>query len=134
MAGGFVRVRYNGTMAARDDVRLLIPDLAPAPNQIFADNQIEQFLTLSDQKVFLAAARALEVVAADQALVYKIVRTDDLSINGVTGAVQVLLERAKGLRDDQVKADIESAPDEGFVLVFPDQSPRRPEATPFPCW
>ena len=128
-----MRVRYNGNMAAKDDVRLLIPDLAPAPNQIFTDNQIEQFLTLSDQKVFLAAARALEVVAADEALVYKIVRTDDLSVNGVTGAVQVLLERAKGLRDDQVKADIENAPDEGFVLVFPDQGPRRPEATVWPC-
>lgn len=121
-------------MAAKDDVRLLIPDLAPAPNQIFTDNQVEQFLTLSDQKVFLAAARALEVVAADEALVYKIVRTDDLSVNGVTGAVQVLLERAKGLRNDQDKADIESSPDEGFVLIFPDQGWSRPEATPFPCW
>ena len=79
-------------MAALDDVRLLIPDLAPAPDQIFTDAQINQFLTLSGQKVFLAAARALEVVAADEALVYKIVRTDDLSINGVTGAAQVLLD------------------------------------------
>lgn len=119
-------------MADKDDVRLLIPDLEPAPRQIFTDTQIDQFLTLSNGGVFLAAARALEVIAADEALVYKIVRTDDLSVNGVTGAVQVLLERAKGLRDDQTKADIENAPEEGFVLVFPDQTPRRPEATPWP--
>ena len=114
-------------------VRLLIPDTDPS-NQALSDGQITELLTLSNNRVFLAAAYALEIIATDEALVYKIVRTDDLSVNGVTGAVQVLLERAKGLRNDQDKADIESAPDEGFVLIFPDQSPLRPEATPFPCW
>lgn len=119
-------------MADRDDVRLLIPDLEPAPRQIFTNDQIDQFLTLSKGGVFLAAARALEVVAADEALVYKIVRTDDLSVNGVTGAAQVLLERAKGLRADQ---DAENAAlGEGFHLVFPEDTlPWPPEASPWPC-
>lgn len=113
-----------------DDVRLLIPDTDPS-SQALDDSQIERLLSLSNDKVFLAAARALEIIAVDEALVYKIVRTDDLSVNGVTGAVQVLLERAKGLRADQDKADIESSPDEGFVLIFPDQGWSRPEATAF---
>lgn len=93
-----------------DSVRLLIPDLDTS-NQALSDNQITSLLTLSDGKVFLAAARALEIIATDEALVYKIVTTDDLSVNGVTGATQVLLARAKTLRADQAQADSDAHPD-----------------------
>lgn len=121
-------------MAEIDDVRLLIPDL-DADNQAFTDDQITSFLTLSDGKVFLAAARAIEVIAADEALVYKIVSTDDLNINGVTGAAQVLLARAKTLRADQSQADMDATPSDSFALVFPeDRYATWPEASAYPVW
>ena len=121
-------------MAEINDVRLLIPDLDPG-NQAFTDDQITSFLTLSGGKVFLAAARALEVIAADEALVYKIVSTDDLNINGVTGAVQVLLARAKTLRADQSAADMDANPQDSFVLTFSDDHyPPWPEASAYPVW
>lgn len=118
-----------------DSVRLLIPDLDTS-NQALSDEQITSLLNLSDGKVFLAAARALEIIATDEALVYKIVTTDDLSVNGVTGATQVLLARAKTLRADQAQADSDAHPEDGFALVFPVESeyPLWPEATPYPTW
>lgn len=115
-----------------DQVRLLIPDTDPT-NQIFTDPQIETFLLLSGDKVFLAAARALEVAATDEAMTYKIVRTDDLSVNGVTGA-ELLLSRARRLRDDQNQSD--AAAEGSFFLTFPEPAMGRiwnPEGLPFPC-
>ena len=116
-------------MSDIDQVRLLIPDNDPG-NQAFSDDQIQTFLSLSGNRVFLAAARALEVIATDEALIYKIVRTDDLSVNGVTGA-DFLLNRAKQLRADQDKADAEEG--NAFFLTFPDPLfGRTPEAMPTP--
>lgn len=121
-------------MTDTESVRLLIPDLDTG-HQIFTDDQITSLLALSDGKVFLAAARALEIAAADEAMVYKIVSTDDLNVNGVTGAVQVLLARAKTLRADQDKQDAEAAPENGLVLAFPSQeSFSWPEASAYPVW
>mgnify|MGYP003605661387 CR=1 FL=1 len=116
-------------------MRVLIPDMDPS-NPIFGDGDLAVFLTLANQKVFLATALALETVATDETLVYKIVTTDDMSVNGVTGAVQVLLARAKTLRADQDKADSAADAQYAFNLVFP-ASPfdvwGRPEATAWPC-
>lgn len=120
-------------MSDIDTVRLLIPDL-DADNPAFTDSQITSLLVLTRDRVFLAAALALEIIAADEALIYKIVTTDDLSVNGVTGASQVLLARAKQLRADQDKADIETSPNEGFQLIFPAQGGAVvPEATAWSC-
>lgn len=79
-------------------VRLLIPDL-DEDNPIFSDPQIEIFLSLNNGDVRLAAAEALEVAATDEAMVFKITRADDQSVNGVAGA-KLLLERAAQLRAD----------------------------------
>lgn len=80
-------------------VRLLIPDKGTGDDQIFNDTEIETFLELNDGDPRLAAAEALEVVATDEALVFKITRNDDHSVNGVAGA-KLLLERAAQLRAD----------------------------------
>lgn len=115
-------------MATREEVRLLIPDLTTPP--VFSDAQIDQIITLSGDKPFLAAAIALEIIATDEAMTYKIVRTDDLSVNGVTGA-QFLLDRAKALRNTQDSTDTDAG--EAFHLVFPDEDIwYPPEATPWP--
>lgn len=100
-----------------DSLRLLIPDTDP-DNPIFSDGDLTLFMSLAEQKVFLAAAMALETIATDEALVYKITTTDDMNVNGVTGAVQVLLARAKTLRGDQDRLDIAGEP--GFFLTFPE--------------
>lgn len=118
-----------------DSVRLLIPDLGASP--ALTNQQITDLLALSGDKVFLAAALALEVIATDEALVYKIVSTDDMSVNGVTGA-QLLLTRAKQLRADQDRADLTAAPEDAFQLVFPtqlaDTEPTVAEAAAWPLW
>ena len=122
-------------MNSVDSVRLLIPDLN-VDDYALTDPQIANLLSLCQNKVFLAAAMALEIIATDEALVYKIVSTDDLSVNGVSGAAQVLLVRAKQLRADQAQADIAEHPEDSFQLVFPTQlnasSGLVPEATPVP--
>lgn len=112
----------------RDTVRLLIPDLGTDENQIFTDSQIEAFLALNDGDVRLAAADALEVVASDEILTYKITRNDDHSVNGVTGA-EALLERAAKLREQAFGSADE------FTVVYPHaHHPLVPEATARPWW
>ena len=116
-------------------MRVLIPDMDP-DNPIFGDGELAVFLSLADQKVRLATALALETVATDETLVYKIVTTDDMSVNGVTGAVQVLLARAKTLRADQDKVDAAADSQYAFGLVFPSDPFAvwgRPEGTAWPC-
>ncbi|MFA5387646.1 MAG: hypothetical protein WC322_04670 [Candidatus Paceibacterota bacterium] len=110
-------------MTDTESLRLLIPD-SDTTSPIFSDGDLTLFMTLSDQKLFLAAAMALETIATDEALVYKITTTDDMNVNGVTGAVQVLLARAKTLRADQDRLDNNAQP--GFFLTFPEN--------PFYCY
>lgn len=115
----------------RGQVRALIPDVDET-NPVLTDDLIDTYLVLSGNKVFAAAAMALEAIAVDEALVYKIVSTDDLSVNGVTGAT-MLLARAKTLRGQQEDAD--NADVGVFYLTTPgvlNKGPRRPEATPWP--
>lgn len=116
-------------MAAIDQVRVLIPDLDPN-NQLFTDDEIDTFLEIYSQNVRRAAAAAIDAVAVNEALLYKIVRTDDLQVNGVSGA-DVLRKRAQALRDEADKSDAADA-DEGFVIVYPDNPFIIPEGTPVP--
>ena len=120
-------------------VRALIPDTAPVPLDVtgdftLSDDLITAYLSLANGGVFLAAALALEAIAVDETLTYKIVSTDDLSINGVTGAQQ-LLARAKTLRTQQDTANQEGV--SAFYITTPavlNRTARRPEATPWPRW
>lgn len=117
-------------MSDVESLRLLIPDMGTGDDQIFSDTDLALFLTLTGNKVFLATAMALETIATDETLLYKIVTTDDLSVNGVTGASQVLLVRAKTLRADQDRVDAEAGSTDAFNLVFRDDvSPTYPEAS-----
>lgn len=62
-------------------VRLLITD-RDFENPIFQDDEIETFLALEDDSIRLAAALALETIAADQVLVLKVIKTLDLTTDG----------------------------------------------------
>jgi hypothetical protein len=77
-------------------VRLLIPD-RDAGNPLFSDAEIAGFLTLEGSAVKRAAAAAIEVVASNEAMVGKVIRSQDLSTDGAKVS-DALLRRAAELR------------------------------------
>jgi hypothetical protein len=85
-------------MTLLSDIRLLVPDLGTGTDQLFSDTQITSFGVLGSDNAFLAAALALETLASNEAMVYKYVKTDDLTVDGAKGA-DILLRRASTLRD-----------------------------------
>ncbi len=78
-------------------MRVLIPD-RDAAHALFADGELNVFLSLSGQDVMRAAALALETLASDQVMVLKVIRILDLSTDGASVA-RALLERATRLRE-----------------------------------
>lgn len=104
-------------------VRLLVPDLTTDTGDatgayMFSDGQLAALLALYNGSVKRAAARAIEIVATDQALLTKVIRTDDLSVNGAVLA-DSLLKQAKALREDADNEDSLLA-DEAFVIAYED--------------
>lgn len=97
-------------------VRLLISDIDDQ-NPIFTDLEIETFLALEGEDVRLAAAQALDTIARNEALVLKVIRTQDLQTDGAKLSAE-LREHAKSLRA-QVAAGAtdEVDPDDGFAVV-----------------
>lgn len=79
----------------RGKVRLLITDVQEA-NPLFQDAEIDAFLTLNTS-VRMAAAAALEVIAASEVLVLKKITNLDLETDGPAVARE-LRELAKQLR------------------------------------
>lgn len=100
-------------------IRVLVGDTTEPPT--FSDEQIEAVYNQSGENSYITAAILLETAAASEALTYKVIRTDDLSVDGVSGA-KILLERAKRLRDqaaDDANADVWGA----FEVVTPFDGP-----------
>lgn len=92
-------------------VRLLISDTDEG-NQLLLDVEVQALLAM-EGSVKLAAAQALDVIASSEALVSKVIRTQDLSTDGPKVAAE-LRARASGLRrqvdegvaDDSVGFDV----------------------------
>jgi len=72
-------------------IRLLVPDVeqlanlsnpATAAAFIFSDAQIQAFATMYSNNVKRAAAQAKLVLATSEALINKVIRTDDLQTDG----------------------------------------------------
>ena len=99
----------------RDVVRLLIhdTDTATAANQLFTDAEIDAFLTLEGSVVRRAAAAALESLAANQAMVLKVIRMLDLSTDGAAVARELRMQ-ATALRD---QAEADAAASGGFDIA-----------------
>lgn len=110
-------------------LRLLINDDRDAPNQVYSDASLTGFLALEGGVVKLAAAQALDVIADDEALTSKAIRTQDLQTDGAKVA-DSLRKRAAALRG-QVAADVD-AEDYGFELVAFDRYACPPELTERP--
>jgi len=104
-------------------VRLLIPDVKET-DLLFTDVQIAAFLAMARGSgtvlVKRAAAAALEVVASSEAMVFKVIRTQDLTTDGAKLS-DALLARAARLRQEADDDEDNDADDAGFdVLDFRD--------------
>ena len=94
--GGFPDSDYSTTDGVIDytlplgQVRLLITDTSNVEaDRLFTDGQLEAFLTMRGENVNRAAASALLVMAASEALVSKKIRTQDLSTDGPAVAAEL---------------------------------------------
>ena len=93
-------------------VRLLMGDVTDP--FIFQDEQVAAFITMAGSSIKRAAASGLLVIAANEALLYKYVRTDDLLVDGPKTAAE-LRAQAKELT---AQADAEDAAEnEEFFLL-----------------
>jgi len=87
-------------------VRLLIND-HDEQNVIFQDEEMDVFLALNGDDVYLAAAMALETIASNQVMVLKVITVMDLQTDGAAVA-RALREHAKSLREQATQADAAS--------------------------
>lgn len=110
-------------------VRLLISDTDPA-NRFFSTAEIDLFLTMNSSSVRRAAAQALDTIAANEAMVSKKIRTQDLSTDGPAVA-EALRKQAAELRR---QADAGEGDDDasGFEIVEFTPYPSRPELAEWP--
>lgn len=99
---------------AQRQMRLLISDTDTA-NRIFSTLELSDFLAMNGDSVRRAAAQALDTLAANEALVSKKIRTQDLQTDGPAVA-EALRKQAAELRRqaDQGEGDAEST---GFEIV-----------------
>lgn len=107
-------------------VRLLLNDVREGADQILSDEEVAGFLALEGDSVKLAAAQALDVIASDEALTSKVIRTQDMSTDGSKTAA-ALREHAARLR-----AQAEDADGGSFQTVPMGQRSAFPELTERP--
>lgn len=110
-------------------VRLLIPDTAHDEDNLylFEDEQLDALLDLYNNNVKRAAAQAKSIIAGDTVMLLKVIRTDDLQVDGAKVAAELRVQ-AKDLRDEANKADQDDLFDY-FTIVYPEQD-LYPEAVP----
>lgn len=98
---------YDNT-TDRGRVRLLISDVdvSDVTRQLFDDSEVDAFLALSSG-VKRAAALALDTIAADLAMVLRVIKTQDLATDGAKTA-DALRKQAQALRD-QADRDADDA-------------------------
>lgn len=94
-------------------VRMIIQDV-DAEQALFTDAGITKLLSLNGNDVRLASAAALDIMASNQAMILKVIRTLDLSTDGAAVA-RALREHASQLRADAEKAD---AGEEGGLFDY----------------
>lgn len=106
-------------------VRLQIADWPEdEADLLFSDGQIQAFLSMRRDNVLRASASALMAIATNEALLYKYLRTDDLTVDGVKGATEIRLQA----RELERQADAEDALDnEFFEVSYPRFGCKQPE-------
>ena len=121
-------------MNVLDLVRSLYGDMTPDDqgNFLFSDEVIDGWLTLAGGSAYRAAAIALRALAADQAYLLKVVRTDDLQVDGRAVAAEL-----RQLADDyDQRAREEDTEGDGTfdIVAIGKRSLCRPKATTWPVW
>lgn len=91
-------------------------DPTKLPDYLMADGQLQSFLALNNSKLYGAAADVLLALAANEALVSKKIRTEDLSTDGSVIA-NSLRQVAAEYRSRQKEEDLEDAALEAFEVV-----------------
>jgi len=108
-------------------VRLLIPDVeqldnpqnpSASPEYIFNDAQIAAFVALYNNSVKRAAAQAKLVLATSEALISKVIKTDDLSTDGAKLGAELRAQAAE-LRKEADSDDLSDASDAFDIVTFP---------------
>lgn len=109
-----------------EQVRLLLGDIGD--DQIYTNEQLEAYLALESDSAYLAAAAALKAIAINETLMYRYLRTDDLTVNGVLGATEL-----RKIANDWIARDAEkrASDNDAFVIVYPHYSRRRGELTEY---
>lgn len=105
-----------------DKVRVLINDYRPDDpgSVVFTDTEVQVFLDLEAGSIKRAAAQATDVIADNEALVLKVIKTQGgLTTDGAKVAAS-LRERAKSLRE---QADTDDGTDGYFEVVDFDTCP-----------
>ena len=110
-----------------ETVRLLIPDTDP-DNQMYTDAQIEMFLLAARGNIFRAASLAIGSLSVDEAITYKVIRTDDQQIDGVAVA-DALRKRAMELENLAKREDNEDV-EQFFSISYPQPQHIAPELFP----
>lgn len=95
--------------------RLLITDTDPA-NRLFSTLQLADFLAMNSGNIRRAAAQALDVLAANEALVSKVIKTKDLSTDGAKTADALRKQAAELRRQADAGEDI-TDDSTGFEIV-----------------
>lgn len=100
-------------------VRLLIGDTSvdDADAQLFSDAEIDAFLSLGGGRVRLAAAQALEAIAANQVMVLKVITSHDLSTDGASVARELRQQAASLRKQDEDGIGTEADDDGLFGIV-----------------
>lgn len=95
-------------LSEKDQVRLLISDVGGQDEEsfIFSDEEINAFLSMEGGNIKLAASTALRTIAANTAMVMKVIKFMELSTDGAKVA-KVLLETAKELKEQGEEDDEE---------------------------
>lgn len=105
-------------------VRVLIADTTQldydnnnTPRYRVSDKQIEVFLDVNNNKLLAAAASALLSIAADEGLINKVIKTEDLQTDGAKLATELRLQ-ARDLWQRQKARDEEVAYDDGQAFIY----------------
>ena len=124
-------VPTTSTTGPAEQVRLLIADVNPG-QQYLTDANVQGFLDLNDGDVRLAAADALEAIATSEALIGKVITTQDLQTDAAKLA-DTLLKRAAMLRARAREIADQATGDDWAALVVggipADPYGRAPELT-----
>lgn len=87
------------------------------PRYRLSDNDLKAYIAIAgDGRIYGAAANALRAIAINEALVSKVIRTEDLQTDGAKLATELRLQ-AKAMDDRQRYDDDSKAYEDAFMIV-----------------